>query len=138
MRYAGDIKPSDAFEILKNEKDSFLIDVRTLPEWQFSGVPDLSLIGKKVYTISWLVYPKMEFNDSFTVSLEKFIPDKNAKLFFMCKVGGRSLDAAMNMTSLGYKNCYNIAGGFEGDINEQNQRGRLSGWKAEGLPWIQS
>ena len=138
MKYAGDIKSSDAYEILKNEQNSFLIDVRTLPEWQFSGVPDLSPIGKEVHTISWMMYPRMEMNNNFASQVEAMIPDKKAKLFFVCKVGGRSLDAAMTMTRFGYENCYNIANGFEGDLNEHNQRGKTSGWKASGLPWEQS
>ena len=29
--------------------------------------------------------------------------------------GGRSTDAAIAMTALGYKNCYNVEGGFEGE-----------------------
>ena len=138
MKYAGDINSSDAFEILKNELNSFLIDVRTLPEWQFSGVPDLSSVRKDILTISWKNYPKMDMNSNFAGQVEGIISDKVAKLFFICKTGGRSLDAAIKMTELGYRNCYNIASGFEGDLNDNNQRGKINGWKASGLPWEQT
>lgn len=138
MNYASDISPVDAYEILKNEPNSFLIDVRTLPEWQFSGVPNLELIGKKAQTISWVFYPKMDLNNDFAEQVTKIVPDKNTKLFFMCKIGGRSLDAAIKMANLGYKNCYNVIGGFEGDVNEEGQRGKINGWKGAGLPWYQN
>ena len=35
------------------------------------------------------------------------------------------------------KNSYNIISGFEGDLNDLNQRGKVNGWKAEALPWRQ-
>jgi len=41
------------------------------------------------------------------------------------------------MTSAGYRNCYNVAEGFEGDLNSDRQRGRIGGWKVAGLPWAQ-
>ena len=42
------------------------------------------------------------------------------------------------MTQAGFKACYNVAGGFEGDLDENGHRGRKNGWKAGGLPWRQS
>ncbi len=135
MNYAGDIKPESAYEILKNEKNSYLVDVRTLPEWLFSGIPNLLPAGKEVITLSWMFYPRMEVNTNFADEFARLIEDKDSKIFFMCKVGGRSLDAAIEMTKKGYKNCYNILDGFEGRLNAENQRGKMSGWKAAGLPW---
>ena len=41
------------------------------------------------------------------------------------------------LTQLGYAQAYNIAGGFEGDHDENGHRGFVNGWKAEGLPWRQ-
>jgi hypothetical protein len=31
----------------------------------------------------------------------------------------------------------NVLEGFEGPLDEQHQRSRLSGWRKEGLPWEQ-
>jgi rhodanese-related sulfurtransferase len=71
--------------------------------------------------------------------IENEILDKNSQIFFMCKTGGRSLDAAIFATEIGgYKNCFNITNGFEGDANENNQRGKINGWKALNLPWLQA
>jgi len=41
------------------------------------------------------------------------------------------------MTALGYKHCYNIAEGFEGDKDDAGHRGTIGGWKVHGLPWVQ-
>jgi hypothetical protein len=47
------------------------------------------------------------------------------------------LDAAIAMTAKGYSTCYNIAGGFEGDLDEGNRRGTKNCWKSAKLPWEQ-
>lgn len=138
MEKFKNITASQAFDVLKNEKNSYLIDVRTLPEWNFCGVPDLSSIGKEVILLSWMFYPRMELNNEFCDQVEKILPDKNSKIFFLCKVGGRSTDAAINMSERGYNNCYNIMSGFEGDKDEMGCRARVNGWKAENLPWYQN
>jgi hypothetical protein len=41
------------------------------------------------------------------------------------------------MTAIGFAHCFNIAGGFEGDIDGNGHRG-VGGWKSAGLPWRQS
>ena len=42
------------------------------------------------------------------------------------------------LTQAGFANCYNISEGFEGDKDEHGRRGSVGGWKAAGLPWMQS
>jgi rhodanese-related sulfurtransferase len=44
----------------------------------------------------------------------------------------------MAMTQAGFTRAYNVAGGFEGDLDEERHRGQRNGWKALGLPWRQS
>jgi rhodanese-related sulfurtransferase len=55
----------------------------------------------------------------------------------LCRSGARSRAAAMAMTAKGYNKCYNVAEGFEGNLDAEQHRGRVSGWKAAGLPWKQ-
>jgi rhodanese-related sulfurtransferase len=62
----------------------------------------------------------------------------DAPVFFMCQSGGRSKVSAIQCTQLGYSACYNIAEGFEGDLDEHKHRNSVSGWKVAGLPWTQS
>ena len=136
--YAGDITPDNAWEILKSDKKAQLVDVRTVPEWAFVGYPDIASLKKKLVRICWRIYPQMLPNQEFERQLEREVSDKDAPLLFLCRSGGRSLDAAIAMTAKGYSKCYNIAGGFEGDLDEGNHRGTRNCWKSANLPWEQN
>lgn len=136
--YSGDVAPQQAWNALSTDPKAQLIDVRTNAEWMFAGVPDLSGIGKKVHYVSWKSYPSFELNADFIAQLKAQVPDSTAPLYFLCKTGGRSLDAAIAATKAGYTTCCNIEGGFEGESNIHRQRGQISGWKAATLPWEQA
>lgn len=138
MTYADDVTPAEAWRALKNDKAAQLVDVRTVPEWSFVGVPDVSALGKPVIMLSWRTYPTMNIVSDFCKKLSAEVPDKDAPLYFICRSGVRSAEAAEAMTERGYTNCYNIIGGFEGQPNSDGQRGEASGWKASGLAWNQS
>jgi len=133
-----DLSPVEAWAALKANPDAQLVDVRTQPEWVFAGTPDLAALDKQTLTISWKLYPTFETNPQFLVQLENAAPDVSMPLYFICKTGGRSTDAAMAAIAAGYAHCFNIAGGFEGDLNAENQRGKINGWKASQLPWSQA
>lgn len=137
-QYSGDVSPSDAWKAVGEVPGAQLVDVRSQPEWAFSGVPLLDAVGKTTKMISWKHYPNFEVNPRFVEQLEATVPDKSTPLYFICKTGGRSTDAAIAARGAGYAHCYNIEGGFEGDINSNHQRGQINGWKAAGLPWQQS
>ena len=47
------------------------------------------------------------------------------------------LAAAEAMAAMGYRACHNVAGGFEGPLDDERHRGAAGGWKATGLPWVQ-
>lgn len=136
--FAGDVSPAEAWDALQANASAQLVDVRTQPEWVFSGLPDLSALYKEAATISWKFYPSFDLNSQFVSQLMQAVPDKTAPVYFLCKTGGRSTDAAIAAAAAGYHRAYNIAGGFEGDMNNQRQRGKTSGWKAAGLPWFQA
>lgn len=136
--YAGDVTPQEAWEALQAGPTAQLIDVRTAPEWAIAGLPNLDSLGKQTETLSWKFFPNYDLNPDFIAKLEQRHPDKTAPLYFLCKTGGRSTDAAIAATQAGYTAAYNVAGGFEGDMNNQRQRGTVSGWKAAGLPWLQA
>jgi len=136
--YAGEMSPREAWDCLNRDASSTLVDVRTPPEWAFSGEPDLSVLGKEPLKISWKIFPSYTVNDRFVASLIDAGLAQNAPLLFLCRTGGRSLDAAIAATAQGFTACYNITDGFEGAPNEQQQRGTIAGWKASGLPWRQS
>jgi rhodanese-related sulfurtransferase len=64
--------------------------------------------------------------------------DKDAPVLFLCRSGARSRSAAIALTQAGYGRAYNVAGGFEGDLDGDRHRGHKNGWKAAGLPWKQT
>lgn len=138
MAYTGDISVEEAWKILSSDQKAQLVDVRTLPEWQFAGVPDLSSLNKKPIAISWRNYPQFDPNNAFIETLKKVIPYVEMPLLFLCKTGGRSKEAAEAVTAAGYQMCYNVTNGFEGDSNDKGQRGSINGWKAAQLPWRQA
>lgn len=140
--YAGDVSPSDAMTMLQSEPNAVLVDVRSRPEWQFVGVPDLSAIGKEAVLIEWQSYPAMQRNDDFARTLKGELADNNipddAPLLFLCRSGARSQAAAAAMAAAGHSRCYNVAGGFEGPPDGEHHRGQVAGWKALRLPWAQN
>ena len=137
MAYAGDLKPTDAWKLLAEDKKAQLVDVRTRPEWMFVGLPDLQSLGKKPTLQSWQVFPAMDVDGNFAGALAQQIPDRDAPILFLCRSGARSRAAAIAMTQQGYRKCYNVAEGFEGNLDAERHRGRVGGWKAAGLPWAQ-
>ena len=140
--YAGDIDPKLAWDILSRERDAVLVDVRTNAEWGFVGLPDLSSVGKQPVTVEWQGLPAMARNPNFDSETKDALTQLNATpdsaVIFICRSGARSRDAAISLTRLGYKRCYNLAGGFEGDLDDARHRGGRNGWKFCGLPWKQS
>ncbi len=134
--YAGELFASEAWSLTQNET-AYVVDVRTKAEWQFSGIVDLTQVKAKLLCVEWVSYPDFNANPSFVEQVKREIIDKHAIILFLCKTGGRSQMAANKLAEAGYENCFNVTHGFEGDHNEQMQRGRINGWKAEGLPWKQ-
>ena len=137
--YAGDLSAPEAWEMLRSDKAAQLVDVRTQAEWSFVGVPDLSEVGRRVHCVEWQGFPSMAQNPAFAGQVAAALgTGRDKALLFLCRSGGRSRAAAMAMTAAGYERAYNIAGGFEGDLDQNGHRGQQNGWKASGLPWKQT
>ncbi|MFV0251694.1 MAG: rhodanese-like domain-containing protein [Rickettsia aeschlimannii] len=111
-----------AYYMLISNDNAFLVDVRTREEWQQVEIPHLDNKNKVIF-LSWQL--NKDFEDNFL----SIVNDKiHAIIFFLCRSGYRSFIAANFITNIGYKNCYNISDGFEG--NNQDK-----GWKQNNLPW---
>jgi rhodanese-related sulfurtransferase len=140
--YAGDIGAAEAWEKLKSDPKAQLIDVRTVAEWNFVGLPDLSPLGRRAHCIEWQVFPDMGVNQGFAQEAADALAgagaDRTTPVFVLCRSGARSRAAAIALTAAGFTSAFNMAGGFEGDLDPERHRGRVSGWKAAGLPWRQS
>jgi rhodanese-related sulfurtransferase len=135
--YAGDIKPKEAWDILQKDPHACLIDVRTDAEWRYVGLPKLDKLGKATHCISWQVFPDNRRNDRFVEQVEGAGIRPDQPLLLLCRSGQRSKNAAIALTAAGYRCCYNVAEGFEGDRDGTGHRGTVGGWKVAGLPWEQ-
>ena len=136
--YSGDILSQQAWRILSEDPRAILIDVRTVPEWQFVGVPDLTPISKNPVFIEWQVWPEMRPHSDFVAAVRASGAGEDDPLLLLCRSGVRSMHAAVALSAAGFKHCYNIQDGFEGQLDGDGHRGeRDTGWKAEGLPWAQ-
>ncbi len=136
-QYAGDISATEAWARLKADPKAQLVDVRTAAEWNFVGLPDLSTLGRQVHCVEWQSFPSGARNPGFVIEASQALGDRNAPVLLLCRSGARSRAAAIALTEAGFAQAFNIAGGFEGDMDDEGHRGNRSGWKAENLPWRQ-
>lgn len=134
--------PGECLNVMTSEASAQLIDVRTTAEWAYVGSPDLTAAGKQPIRQEWQVFPAMAVDPDFAAKLDSALQargtPRDAPIYFLCRSGVRSKAAAIAMTAAGYSRCFNIAGGFEGPPDGEGHRGRVSGWKSDGLPWTQS
>jgi len=126
--YAGDISAELAWQWLQSGQ-AVLVDVRTDAEREWvGGVPG-------AVALAWKQWPGMAMNPGFDAGLQAAVP-AGVKVVLLCRSGVRSVAAAKRATELGLE-AYNILEGFEGDADENGQRGHRGGWRFRGLPWRQ-
>jgi len=131
LPYAGAVTPAEAHAALQLAPGAKLVDVRTRAELDWVGrIPD-------AVEIEWSHYPGMASNSNFLAQLKQQV-DREALLFFICRSGARSNQAARLATEAGFSGCYNVLEGFEGDKDALGQRNKIGGWRHAGLPWVQS
>ena len=126
------LNPRQAWDLLQQNTDAVLVDVRTKVEHAFVGHP----LGAS--HIAWKEAPDWQVNPKFVAEVEKLVPDKNAPVLLLCRSGQRSLDAAKALEEAGFRRLINIVDGFEGPLDQHKHRGNISGWRFNGLPWEQS
>ena len=126
------LNPQQSWDLLQQNADAVLVDVRTKVEHAFVGHP-VSAIH-----IAWKEAPDWHVNPKFVAEVEKLVPDKNAPILLLCRSGKRSLDAAKTLEEEGFERLINIIDGFEGPLDQHKHRGNLGGWRFNDLPWEQS
>ncbi|MFZ6654493.1 rhodanese-like domain-containing protein [Undibacterium sp. TJN19] len=130
LAFAGSLSPADAWQLVQQGL-AVLVDVRTSEERKFVGhVPD------SVH-VAWATGTAMTRNPRFVKELENKLKDKSAVVLLLCRSGKRSSAAAEAASKAGFGNVFNVAEGFEGDLNESQQRGLQGGWRFHHLPWLQ-
>ncbi len=135
-QFLGDVSPGRTWRDLRDRAEAVLVDVRTRAEWAYVGGPDLASLGKPVVQVEWLVFPTMENNPGFLEELRERGVTPDRTIYLICRSGVRSRQAAELLALHGYS-TYNVADGFEGQLDADGHRG-VGGWRAEGLPWRQS
>ena len=130
LPYFGASTPIETQFIQLNASSAFIVDVRTRAEWIYVG----SVPGS--VQIEWQSFPTGELNSSFLDQLQQNVP-ADAYVLFLCRSGARSHAAASLASNAGFSKAINVIDGFEGDKDTSGHRGKTSGWKFSGLPWIQ-
>lgn len=131
LPYEGALTPKEAEELLQIHDAARLVDVRTAAELDWVGrIPG-------AIEVEWQRYPGGVPNTAFIADLQR-VAGETRPLLFLCRSGARSGAAAKAATEAGITPSFNILEGFEGDKNAEGHRGRLNGWRFNGLPWIQS
>lgn len=131
LPYAGALLPGEANALLQQKPGAKVVDVRSRAELDFVGRIPGSV------EIEWKSYPGMSPNPNFVPQLMQKVP-QDAVVMFVCRSGGRSHDAAIAAMQAGYGVAFNVLEGFEGDRDSSGHRNTVGGWRAAGLPWIQS
>ena len=128
LGYAGALLPREAYALMQT--GAALVDVRTRAELDFVGrVPGSEFV-------EWNSYPEGRANPGFLSQLAETI-QKDTPVMFLCRSGNRSHHAAIAATQAGWRECYNVLEGFEGDKDANHHRNAVGGWKFARLPWVQ-
>ena len=134
LPYAGAVTPEEAWALLEDDQDIVLVDVRTKAERDWVGC--VQIPEAQHHSVQWSLYPGGTPNPDFMEQLTKAVPNKDTPILFLCRSGVRSQHGAKLASEHGYKNCYNILQGFEGDKDANGHRKTIGGWCRADLPWI--
>lgn len=130
LPYAGGVPPALAWALFSSGRAQ-LVDVRTGEERKFVGhVPGSG-------HVAWATGTALTRNPRFVRELESKIGGKDGVALLLCRSGKRSLLAAEAATNAGLTNVFNVLEGFEGELDDQQQRGKADGWRFHQLPWVQ-
>ena len=136
MSYKRNLLPKMAVERMNENPEAVLIDVRTRAEHKYVGFPKSSIL------IPWFDEPDLESDpDAFYESVRAALSDRSdvmdTELILICRSGFRSNEALKCLQSKGFTCVSHVASGFEGDLDENDHRGNLNGWRHDGMPWMQ-
>ena len=136
MEYKRNLLPKMAIDRLNENPDAVLIDVRTSAEHKYVGFPENSIL------IPWFDEPDLNSDPSaFCKAVNNHLSDRSdilsTELILICRSGFRSNEALKCLQSNGFTCVSHVASGFEGDLDENDHRGNLNGWRNDGMPWSQ-
>ena len=129
------LTPQEGYQRIQDNKNILFLDIRSYAENKF--------VGRTLNTIllPYIDEPNWEINPEFCQLVGNLLVNNKkpfeAEIILLCRSGIRSLEAGNLLIQNGYRHVAHIRTGFEGDLDENHQRGNLNGWRHDGLPWEQ-
>jgi rhodanese-related sulfurtransferase len=88
--------------------------------------------------IPWYEYPEMQAQPGrFVEQVQREAGGRERPVVLICRSGKRTVDAAEALEAAGFGEVVNVLHGFEGELDAQFHRGKINGWRFDGLPWEQ-
>ncbi|MEI8324139.1 MAG: rhodanese-like domain-containing protein [Betaproteobacteria bacterium] len=125
------LSPQQAFDALRAEANTLLIDCRTEVEFYYVGHPTDAI------NIEWNTGVDFDINPHFSDQVLRMAGRKERAIILICRSGKRSVDAGLELERHGFTHVRNVLEGFEGELDAEHHRGAVGGWRMRGLPWRQ-
>ena len=137
MSYKRNLLPKMAIERLQNNPQALFVDVRSKAEYKYVGYPENSILIPWIDDPDWEPNPEA-FSDAVIQELDGRENLSDTEIILICRSGFRSNEALKCLENKGFTQVSHVASGFEGDLDENDHRGNLNGWRHDGMPWSQS
>ena len=137
MSYKRNLLPKMAVERLQNNPQALFVDVRSKAEFKYVGYPENSILIPWIDDPDWEPNPEA-FSDAVMQELDGRENLSDTEIILICRSGFRSNEALKCLENKGFTQVSHVASGYEGDLDENDHRGNLNGWRHDGMPWSQS
>ena len=137
MSYKRNLLPKMAVERLQNNPQALFVDVRSKAEYKYVGYPENSILIPWIDDPDWEPNPEA-FSDAVMQELDGRENLSDTEIILICRSGFRSNEALKCLENKCFTQVSHVASGFEGDLDENDHRGNLNGWRHDGMPWSQS
>ena len=126
------LTPTEAWAFVQATPEALFVDVRMEVEYLYVGHPP------GVVHVAWYEYPEMQARpEAFAEQVRREAGGTERPVVLICRSGKRTVEAGQALEAAGFHEVVNVLHGFEGELDEHFQRGRLNGWRFDGLPWEQ-
>lgn len=125
------VTPTEAHQIMEQDRNALLIDCRTEIEYFYVGHPIRSI------NVEWHQGVDFTVNPHFVNEVLQVAGSKERPVLLICRSGKRTLEAGSALEAAGFTDVTNVLEGFEGELDRNCHRSTVGGWRKAGLPWEQ-
>lgn len=126
------LTPQQTWALIQATPDALFVDIRMEIESLYVGRPP------KIVNIPWYEYPEYAVDAAgFVATVQREATRQDQAVILICRSGSRTLDAGQALVCAGFTNVFNVINGFEGDLDANDHRSTVNGWRHAGLPWEQ-